>query len=289
MTSNDKVLERDRPIDLERNLKHVLSDPSCDALNSGLYVGQGVHGDPPTHRWCTLIERYVRGEIACYITLGERVSEASANNLAAIEHGVLLYWPGLHFLQLFDPLKRLKEWWHTELELMYKRAYNADRAVLVGVRQFMQMPQGAFPILPCGIGLFRPDEFNGVLSNTFQKLVDATNIESFLALENGELVFCRKYWRSPRGQNDKFPDDVIERRTKVGVLGEGKGGGGRVGRNTLFLMWVSFFHCTGGVETPKRGRGTGVWVGGFFLGVFFGVRSTVFERNDFSLRHSHEF
>lgn len=215
MTSNDKVLERDRPIDLERNLKHVLSDPSCDALNSGLYVGQGVHGDPPTHRWCTLIERYVRGEIACYITLGERVSEASANNLAAIEHGVLLYWPGLHFLQLFDPLKRLKEWWHTELELMYKRAYNADRAVLVGVRQFMQMPQGAFPILPCGIGLFRPDEFNGVLSNTFQKLVDATNIESFLALENGELVFCRKYWRSPRGQNDKFPDDVIERRTKV--------------------------------------------------------------------------
>src|SRR5438067_13455297 len=101
-------------------------------------------------------------------------------------------------------------------ELIQQRSSEMQRAVLVGIRQFAQVPQRVpFDTLPCAKGLFRFDQIDGVLSNALQVLRDATIFESFRILEDRKLVLCWQRWRPTGRQNDELPDDMIESRAEI--------------------------------------------------------------------------
>lgn len=178
---------------------------------------EGAANVAEPHCWRGLIERYVDRELAIYVEVGERYCERFPNDSRAAEYGVVLYWP---WATGFNELE-------TEI-LQFRRKLNLHRAevhsgqvesaVLVGIREFLEMPQGAFGALPCAKGLVSLDQCDSVLANTLQMYSHAPSIESlfpFLCLENGELILAAGR-RLPSGcENYEFPNDVVQRGSKV--------------------------------------------------------------------------
>jgi len=87
--------------------------------------------------------------------------------------------------------------------------------MLVGVREFLQMPEGTLGVLPCTKRLFRPDQLNHAdVADFLQKRSDSTLVETGLGLKDGELVLLGS-WLSFFLQENHFVNDVVERRPEV--------------------------------------------------------------------------
>ena len=90
-----------------------------------------------------------------------------------------------------------------------------DRAVLVGVREFMKMPKWAMVALPCAAvvyweRLLGPDQADSVVSDPFEALVDATVVKSGQRLKNRKLNLTPR-GRKPAGAvHVQFMCHVIE-------------------------------------------------------------------------------
>ena len=139
--------------------------------------------------WTPILENYINGECAIDVTLGE------GPFLGSIQHDmakfrVLLYWPG------FGTFKNLvsegaKSWWEREPEFLDHGPCELDGAVLVGIREFAEMPERALNALPCAAmirreRLFGSDHGDGSGTDLIQKL-HSTPVKSLDKFEDWEL------------------------------------------------------------------------------------------------------
>lgn len=199
-------------------------DVLCYALENPIrsigYVYEGGEHEPATHRWRSVIERYINVEFAIYLTRGERpLSDTDEEDM--LKDGILLYWPGAPLRQRTHLLNIELQRCERYLKRTKQRAGDIERAMLVGVRQFMQMPEETLLCsLPCaaarlGERLLCPDEIDGVLSNVPQVLLQSSIRKSSLVLKDGELYFVGLGRRLFHAQNIKLIDDMVQCGPKV--------------------------------------------------------------------------
>lgn len=198
--------------------ENLRGDSAQDSIHSGKYVGQGCHGDPPTHRWRGLVERYVLREVACYITLRPRITQFAADDSTFPQYGVLLYWPGRSPRELANIPDRFQQRWHREFVLAHHRAGDMDSAVLVGVREFLEMPQRALQFLPCAKGLLRPDQIDSTTTDSGKHELGAGCVERpvpYLGLKDRELVLTWDLGGDSLVSHNQFPHRVVQSRSEV--------------------------------------------------------------------------
>jgi hypothetical protein len=203
------------PDESELEFECLVSDAREDVDRPFLYQVEGAANGVPTHCWRGLIERYVNREIAFAVRVD--VLEGMAGRPCdrhSEEYGVLLYWPWP------GPIDHLElgaggQIGEFDLNVTKQRARDMQRAVLVSVRQFAEMPQGATEVLPCAVRLLRSDQLDGVLPDIPEVLGDAPVSKALLRFENGELVLRREFWGLAGVKNDELPDRVVECRPEV--------------------------------------------------------------------------
>ncbi len=192
-----------------------------DALENPIrpvgYVYEGAEDEPPTHRWRTLVERYVHSEVAFHFTLSKRPL-GDSGHVDGGEYGVLLYWPTLPILAMYGGISR--ERWKIKLIGVQQRARDMESAVLIDIREFFQMPQRTFAALPCATfgywkGLLRSNQRDGAATNAFEKLCSPASVKPGLGFEDGELVFTAPWGRFTIAQDVKLPDDMVQGRSKI--------------------------------------------------------------------------
>jgi hypothetical protein len=141
--------------------------------------------EPTSHRWRT--HRTRRQWRALCLSDRGRTARAMFRKTPAPEYGVLLYWP------TFADVNRLKghrfgQRRERRLERLHKRACYMQRAVLIDIGEFLEMPQRALGALPCAKGLFRLDRSNGIGVDVKEKFGDAATVESTFRQKIGNCV-----------------------------------------------------------------------------------------------------
>lgn len=205
-----------------RKSKFGSKDLLCDAPENAVgpvgYVSECGSNKPATHRWRSLIKRYVYGELAIHLRLREGPL-LSADEPCATEYGVVFYRPAL--MEVLRPnCDRPDQRWKRELERLQRCANEMDRAVLVTVVEFLQMPQrtrcGALPCAAVSYrkGLFRQDEI-GCITPEILQVLRGPAVVSGPVLKDGELQFTTRRWRSPVALDVQLVNDVIKGRSDV--------------------------------------------------------------------------
>lgn len=203
---------------LQLQAKDFLRNSSNDALGTVGYVYEGSKNQPPTHRWRSVIERYIRSEFAIHMILREG-PYTTPRNMNTRQYRVLVYWPRIadgFFLNRDRSLDR----WKRKVKLLYQRSGQMERAVLVGVREFLQMPKGTLPALPCSAFAFRErllrsDEPHGVTSDSAQELGSSASVKARLGLKNGKLEFSPHGGMTQIIEDEKLPNNVVKSGSKV--------------------------------------------------------------------------
>ncbi len=172
-------------------LEHVLKDRADDQFRPIQRPYQGVEGERPTHRWRSVVERYLDHQLGLYIALRERRHVEVPKDLCAPEYGVAAYWPTRGFFQNLVP-DAPRDLWELKLVAVEQRARKMQRAVLVTVRQFLEMPQGAVPALPCAAFRYRKrlhghDHLDQGPVNALQELAPSLIVEIDALQKDGEL------------------------------------------------------------------------------------------------------
>lgn len=191
----------------------VVGDASDDVVCSVRYLFKGSEHaprDPVAYRH-SVLESYVHAECGIYLSLG-KWPISGAFESSAPQYGVLLYWPLGRDSEIphGEVLRDARERY---LELMHQGTGHMERAVLVDVREFMQMPQGTHMVLPCEKRLLRFDYVGGELSNALHEF-QATILESRLVFEDGELSILDD-GRLSRFKDNQLPHEMIERRAQI--------------------------------------------------------------------------
>src|SRR4051812_11759470 len=93
----------------QRQTKKVRRDALRNDEHPRMRVGQRCGDEPPSHRWRSVIERYVHRELCVYLPVFKGPVR-SLRDIAAPQLGVLLYWPLSSDLQRYDRDGMFERW-----------------------------------------------------------------------------------------------------------------------------------------------------------------------------------
>ena len=196
----------------------ILEKLPQDSVRSGRDVYEcRVNGLRGQRFWTPLLENYINGKCAIDITLGKGPFLGSVQSDAA-KYRVLLYWPD--FGTFHDLLsERAENFWEREPEFLDHGPCELDGAVLVGIREFTEMPERALNALPCAAmirreRLFGSDHGDGGGTDLIQKL-HSTPVKSLDRFEDWELNLGSDWRRISVTPNEQLVGEVIETRPKV--------------------------------------------------------------------------
>ena len=132
---------------------YVLEESSNDSVRPVGYISECRVNDPPADCWNPLIERYINGECAIDLSIREGPFR-DADQLPTPHYRILLYWPGFHTFNRVVG-EGTRGFWKGELVLFDQRPRELDGTMLVSIREFVEMPERAFPTLPCAAVCYR--------------------------------------------------------------------------------------------------------------------------------------
>ena len=85
-----------------------------------------------------------------------------------------------------------------------------ERAVLIEVREFFQMPKRTPGILPCAKRLLRFNDLDGLASDMYKVLPSTSTIDKpYLTVEDGELIFVGAR-RTSRLKNNELVNNMVK-------------------------------------------------------------------------------
>jgi len=211
-------LSGDRPASvqpLQLGVEDFLSNPSEDMVGSVPDLIQGSLDPPHPRRWRTVFERYLNAEFCLYVSLFKGPFGSTMQDTTP-QYGAFLYWPTGMLLDV-NERKRLRHFGEVAAICCQRSDGKVNRAVLVDIRQFLQMPQrtristfgGA--VFPCEKRLFRFDQFHRGTVDLLQEILPPTSIEAVLGMEDRELRL--RSWDG--GTARQFPNDMIEGGSEV--------------------------------------------------------------------------
>jgi hypothetical protein len=191
-------------------VKDFFRDAAQNRLGSVAAVDERAEQAPGARGRRTVFENYLSQKFCLYLSLCKG-PVAGATQDSCPEYGVVLYWPTLKHHDI-NRVKRLRDFRELEIKRCQRSGGDVNRAVLVDVREFLEMPKGAFCALdyavwPCEKGLLRFDQRDGLTAlNALEKLIQPSAFEASLKFEDGKLRFrC-----AGGGPTSKLPYDVIE-------------------------------------------------------------------------------
>ena len=197
---------------------YTFEESSQDPVRPVGYVCEcRVNGLRGQRFWTPLLENYINGKCAIDITLGKGPFLGSMQSDMA-KYRILLYWPDFCTFQNLLP-ERAKNFWERKPEFLDHGPCELDGAVLVGVREFTEMPERALDAIPCAAiirreQLFGSDHGDGSVTDPVQKL-HSTPIKSLHRFEDWELDLGADWRRLSVTPNEQLVDEVIETRPKV--------------------------------------------------------------------------
>ena len=167
---------------------HLLEEPSQDPVCTVGHVVERFVNEPPSDCWNPVIERYINGEVALNITILE---ERRLDKHPSTQYRIFLYWPDFRTFNL-DVAEVDGGFWKRDPVFLDQSPRELDGAMLVGVREFVEMPEWTFPALPCAAvflreRLLRSDAVNVGLIQPWKELLDPFPLEPFLRHEYREL------------------------------------------------------------------------------------------------------
>ena len=192
--------------------EHVLADRGDTVSTSIRNVEQRSNHRPIVSNGGSLIKDYVEGNLRIHLHwLGEQgqVTEKSPGG----NYCVVLECPPLSdALVNYSP--RIQERWKREIERLHKAAGKMQRAVLVDIRQLIEMPKRTLCALPCRERLERFDKSCGLTAHPGQHF-EAVHLKFGGLIENRELGTGVIGGGLVRGVDDKLIHKMIEGRTNV--------------------------------------------------------------------------
>ena len=183
-----------------------------DAVCPVGYVYEGSNHFPPSRNGRSLVERYACADFAIYLGLRKWPLPETIEPCTD-QYAVLLHWPWPPTGHLAD-LSVSPQLCEVELERLKHRARDMDKAVLVGIREFLEMPERTPFALPCstiflGERLFRSDQRDGLRVDALEELADPVPLKPIHIYEDGKLIFRLRIG------NDKLVNSVVQGRTQV--------------------------------------------------------------------------
>src|SRR5215831_8883403 len=123
----------------ELSFEDFSRDSDEDEFGAVSQLLQRSEHTPDANCWRPVIERYVGSESALYLALGKGPIGCAAQD-AGPQYGVLLYWPTGMLLNVKES-ERLSNLRKIEVKRCQRAAGHMQRAVLIDVRQCLEMPQ----------------------------------------------------------------------------------------------------------------------------------------------------
>jgi hypothetical protein len=178
----------------------------------------------------SLIEYYLKGDLRIHLqwTVKHR---AVTEQTALSNYCIVLECPSSSLACIDDPA-RIDDRWERKLERLHKSARKMNRAVLVDVRQLIEVPKRATFVLPCRVRLEAFDKCCRLVTHPFQHN-EAVSLKFARDVKNGELGSGIIRGMAVGRIDDKLKHKVIE--CRADIVDD-------LTNNNAPTRWTWFFH-----------------------------------------------